>query len=161
MNVKNIGDFTILKKVGEGSLGTVFLAEHKFLKKTFVLKVLPEELAADNQFVTRFEKEVALVAGLDHPHIVLTHSASFAEGFYYLVTECVLGEDFEMMNLAKYLEKRKKPLSEEEIMQILGQVASALDYAHQEFETPILHLELESEQYCHRRKGRGPSCPTL
>ncbi|NNM43961.1 MAG: SUMF1/EgtB/PvdO family nonheme iron enzyme [Chlamydiae bacterium] len=155
MNVKNIGDFTILKKIGEGSLGTVFLAEHKFVKKTFVLKVLPEELAADNQFITRFEKEVALVAGLDHPHIVLTHSASFAEGFYYLVTECVLGEDFEMMNLAKYLEKRKKPLSEEEIMQILGQVASALDYAHQEFETPILHLSLKVNNIVIAEKAGG------
>ncbi|NGX37946.1 MAG: Serine/threonine-protein kinase pkn1 [Chlamydiae bacterium] len=121
-----LGDYEIIKELGQGMMGKVFYAEHRYLKKPFVLKVLPEELAQNPNFIQRFEKEVALLGVIDHPHIVKMDNVSSADGKYFLVTECV-GEG---LTLSQYLQE-KKQLAEEEIYCIAKQVASALDYAHQ------------------------------
>jgi formylglycine-generating enzyme required for sulfatase activity len=125
-----LGDYTIIKQIGQGSLGTVYLAEHRFMKRQFVLKVFPEELATDRSFIQRFEEEVALLASLEHPHIVKIHNISFGQGQYFLVTDCIVDELGETTNLAQHMISRGKRLEEEELFQILHQIADALDYAH-------------------------------
>lgn len=126
---KIFGDYTLIKPLGQGTLGSVFLAEHRFIKKTFVVKILPEELADDSGFVKRFEEEIGALAALDHPNIVKVHNVSRSDGHYYLVTDCIFGPKNEPTNLAEYL---RKNLTESEIYDILSQVASALDYAHKQ-----------------------------
>src|SRR5579872_4388397 len=126
-----LGDYTVLKQIGQGSLGEVLLAQHRFLKRNFALKVLPEDMSADKDFIQRFEREVGALAALDHPHIVKIHNVSAAEGRYFLVTDCVSDEKGEALNLSQYLGLMKERLSEEEIVKIVHQVASALDYAHE------------------------------
>lgn len=130
MNRDNIGDYSVIKQIGQGSLGAVFLAEHKFLKRPFALKVLPEELGGDRGFVQRFEKEVSEIAALDHPHIVKVHNVSYADGRFFLVTDCIVDVLGETTNLAEYLNLKDDPLPEEELVSIVRQVASAIDYAH-------------------------------
>lgn len=130
MQEQTLGDYRILKKIGAGPLGTTYLAEHRFIKKQFALKVLPEELAQDRAFIDRFEEEVVKLALLDHPHIVKVHNISFAEGLYFLVTDCVVDTLGETTNLAQYMASRKERLREEELVSVLGQVAEALDFAH-------------------------------
>ena len=130
MEQRVLGDYNLLKQIGQGSMGTVFLAEHRFMKKQFALKILPEELSSDRGFIQRFEEEVGLLASLDHPNIVKVHTVSFAQGAYFLVTECTVDSSGETTNLAQYLAARGDDLSEDEIYEILAQVASALDYAH-------------------------------
>ena len=125
-----LGDYQVIKQIGQGPLGTVLLAEHRFLKNPYVLKVLPEELSSDRSFIQRFEEEVALLASLDHPHIVKIHNISFAQGVYFLVTDCVVDELGETTNLAQYVLARGKPLEEAELLRLLRQLADALDYAH-------------------------------
>jgi formylglycine-generating enzyme required for sulfatase activity/tRNA A-37 threonylcarbamoyl transferase component Bud32 len=125
-----LGDYTIIKQIGQGSLGTVFLAEHRFMKKQYVLKVLPEELSSDRTFIQRFEEEVGLLASLDHPNIVKIHNISFSHGQYFLVTDCVVDELGETTNLGQYLLARNQRLDEEVIYRLLYELASALDYAH-------------------------------
>jgi formylglycine-generating enzyme required for sulfatase activity len=125
------GDYAIVKQIGAGPLGRVLLAEHRFLKSPFALKVLPEELATDRGFVSRFEKEVEGIATLEHPHIVKTHNVCFADGHYFLVTDCVVDSLGETTNLAEYLGSKPGPLSEDEVVKIVHQIAFALDYAHQ------------------------------
>lgn len=127
---KTFGDYVVLKQIGQGSLGTVFLAEHRFLKRQCVLKVLPLELSQDRAFIQRFQEEVAFLASLDHPNIVKIHNISFAEGHYFLVTDCIVDDLGETTNLAQYLRSRGSPLDEEEIFNILEQLSRALDYAH-------------------------------
>ena len=83
MDKKTLGDYSIIKEIGQGTLGHVYLAEHRFIKQHYVLKVLPEELATDRNFIQRFEKTVKVLAKLDHPHIVKVHNVSFAEGYYF------------------------------------------------------------------------------
>lgn len=125
-----LGDYEIIKQIGQGALGTVFLAEHRFIKKQFMLKVLPEELVSDRAFVQRFQADVGLLAALEHPHIVKVHQVSFSQGLYFLVSDCIVDEVGETTNLGQYLLSRGKGLQEEEAFSILHQVAEALDYAH-------------------------------
>jgi formylglycine-generating enzyme required for sulfatase activity len=127
---KTLGDYILLKTLGHGALGTVYLAEHKFLKKPFALKILPEELASDRGFVQRFEKEVHLLSALDHPNVVKIHNASFIDGQYFVVTDCIVDRFGETTNLAQYVTSHKEPLQEEEIVEIVRQIASALSWVH-------------------------------
>ncbi len=145
MDKKSLGDYTIIKQIGQGCLGTVYLAEHRFIKKHFALKVLSEDLASDKGFVMRFEKEMAALAQLDHPHIVKIHNVSFYNGFYFIVMDCLVDLYGETTNLADYLKLHHGKLQEAEIVSILSQVASALDYAHQKKigEQSLIHRGLK------------------
>src|ERR1700722_4162486 len=130
MQEQILGDYRVIKQIGQGTLGVVLLAEHRFIKKHFVLKVLPKELCQDRGFIDRFEEEVAKLAGLDHPHIVKIHNVSFAEGLYFIVSDCVVDSIGETTNLAQYMSGRKERLREDELLSVMEQIASALDYAH-------------------------------
>jgi|JI10StandDraft_1071094.scaffolds.fasta_scaffold04644_6 formylglycine-generating enzyme required for sulfatase activity len=131
MDKKTLGDYSIIKQIGQGTLGNVYLAEHRFVKQQYVLKVLPEELSTDRNFIQRFEKNVAALAKLDHPHVVKVHNVSFAEGYYFLVNDCIVDCFGETTTLTQYLSVNKQSLNENEIFELLTQVASALTYAHQ------------------------------
>lgn len=130
MDAKILGDYTLVKQIGHGSLGSVYIAEHRFMKKQVVLKVLPEDLSSDRAFIQRFEEDVGILAALDHPNIVKIKNVSFDQGQYFLVTDCVVDEIGETTNLAQFLLAKEHQLSEDEIYDILRQVAEALDYAH-------------------------------
>lgn len=127
---RSLGDYTIIKQVGQGSLGSVFLAEHKFMKRQYLIKVLPPELSEDRAFVSRLEEDVAILSQLEHPHIVKIHNVSYASGRYFLVVDCIVDEFGETTNLAQYLLSLNAPLKEEEVFSLLMQIAEALDYAH-------------------------------
>lgn len=127
---KILGDYILVKQIGQGPLGSVYLAEHRFIKKQYAIKLLPEELASERTFIQRFEEEVGLLATLEHPNIVKIHNVSFDLGHYFLVTDCIVDGFGETTNLAQYLIARGQPLSEDEIFEMLMQLADALDYAH-------------------------------
>lgn len=130
MEERTLGDYRIIKPIGQGTLGTVYLAEHRFMKRQYALKVLPEELASDRGFIQRFEEEVGVLASLDHPNIVKIYNISFSQGVYFIVTDCIVDDLGETTNLAKYMMGLRRSLEEDELFQILQQIAAALDYAH-------------------------------
>ena len=130
MNTFILGDYNVVKQVGQGTLGAVYLAEHRFIKKHYLLKALPEELSSDRSFVQRFEEGVQQLASLQHPHIVRIHNVSFSQGTYFLVTDCIVDSIGEMTNLGQYIADRHQRLSENDLVTILRQIADALDYAH-------------------------------
>ena len=123
-----LGDYYLQRQLGEGPFGQVFLAEHRFLKKLFALKILPEDL--DESFLRRFEQQVHAVAALDHPNIVKIHNVSYAEGRAFLVTDPIVDSLGETVNLERYLSLKGSMLAEEGICAILRQTAGALDFAH-------------------------------
>ncbi len=130
MSLRNLGDYTIVKQIGQGSLGNVYLAEHRFMKRQYAIKVLPEELSQNKGFIQRFEEEVGLIAALDHPHIVKIHNISYADGCYFLVMDCVVDELGETTNFAQYMAEQKNPITEENLYDWMKQIAGALDYAN-------------------------------
>lgn len=160
MDTRTLGDYKIIKKIGQGSLGTVYLSEHRFMRRQYVLKVLPEELASDRGFVQRFEDEVRRLAALEHPHIVKIHNVSYAHGVYFLVTDVVVDEIGETTNLAQFLSSASGPMSEKEVLSILRQVADALDYAHgmRQGEGAVVHrgLKLNNLLVGRGKQGQGP-----
>lgn len=130
MEVRSLGDYTLIKLIGHGALGSVYLAEHRFLKRQYALKILPEELSNDRAFIARFEEDIAAIATLEHPHLIRIHNISYANGLYFIVSDCVVDEFGEATSLAQHLAALGRKLEENEVMRILKQVASALDYAH-------------------------------
>lgn len=125
-----LGDYRLIKHIGHGSMGSTFVAEQRFTKKKYVLKVLPEELAQDRAFLQRFEEEIALLSQLEHSNIVKIHNVSFAQGMYFLVSDCIVDDMGETTNLSEFLRQRDKKLSQPEVLSLLQQVAGALDYGH-------------------------------
>ncbi|OGN70992.1 MAG: serine/threonine protein kinase, partial [Chlamydiae bacterium RIFCSPLOWO2_02_FULL_49_12] len=136
--IAKMGDYELLKEIGQGSLGKVFVAEHRFLKRPFVLKVLPDALSQDRGFVQRLEKEVAALAKIEHPHIVKIHNVSYFEGTYFLVTDCIVDSYGETTTLAQYLSSKDRPMNEAEILTVARQIAQALDAAY-----PVAHQGLK------------------
>ncbi|HSX26638.1 MAG TPA: bifunctional serine/threonine-protein kinase/formylglycine-generating enzyme family protein, partial [Chlamydiales bacterium] len=126
-----LGDYIIQRSLGQGAFGAVYLAEHRFIKRSFALKVLPEEICSNAGFMRRFEEQVGEIAALDHPNIAKIHNVSHSDGRYFIVTDPVCDSLGETMNLERYLELKGKSLNEEDWCDLLGQVASALDYAHE------------------------------
>jgi formylglycine-generating enzyme required for sulfatase activity len=131
MTQRQLGDYLLVQQIGRGSMGETFLAEHRYLKRLFILKVLPPELSSDPEFVKRFEKEVLSLSKLEHPHIAKIYNASFADGLYFLTSEPVLDSANHSTNLAQYFIKKHYRLSEEDVLHIARQLASALDFAHE------------------------------
>lgn len=158
MTSKSLGDYALIKELGRGSLGTLFLAEHRFLKRPFALKILPDDIIADPGFIERFEKEVAALSMLDHPHIVKVHNVSCSDGQYFLATDCILHEEGPALNLEKYLEMHPGRLKEETIYKIAYQIAEALDYIHAKKagEEPLAHRCLKLNNILIQEKEDGP-----
>lgn len=130
-DTRTFGDYSVIKQIGQGVMGAVYLVEHRFMKRQYVVKVLPEELGSDRSFIQRLEEEVDLLSSLDHPNIVKIHNVSFAQGQYFLVTDCIVDDVGETTNLAQYLSAQGQLLEENQVLHILRQIAEALDYAHQ------------------------------
>ena len=126
----SIGDFRILKVIGEGPLGTLYLGEHKFLKKRFAIKMLPKELSRDALFMQSFEAEIGKIALLEHMNLVKAHTVSKDGDSYFIVSDFISDAGGDSRNLSHYLGSLKVRLSEKEIISLLKQVAYGLDHIH-------------------------------
>jgi hypothetical protein len=118
-----VGDYRVTGRIGEGGMGAVFLAEERDTGRQVALKVLLEELAGNDEFRRRFERESRYASSLNHPNIVRLHEFGESDGLAYMVMEYVPGRDLTA-------ELAQGPLSPERTLQILEQVASALDAVH-------------------------------
>ncbi|MCX7805034.1 MAG: serine/threonine protein kinase [Planctomycetota bacterium] len=120
---KRIGPYRIIGKLGQGGMGTVYLAEHVEEGRRVALKVLPPDLARDEEFLERFRREARAVASLDHPNIVRCFGVGVSGGLHYIAMEFVEGKDVESI-----IEERG-PMSEGETLAVARQMAAALSAA--------------------------------
>jgi formylglycine-generating enzyme required for sulfatase activity len=158
MAQRQIGDYLLIRELGKGSMGETHLAEHRFLKRLFILKVLPPELSSDPEFIKRFEKEVLALSKLEHPHIAKIHNASSADGVYFLVSEPIVDAANHSTNLGQYFIKKHYRLPEEDILRIARQLASALDFAHESVlgSEPVAHGSIKLNNIVVRESKDGP-----
>src|SRR5881397_1443557 len=105
-------------------MGVVYRAQHVHLGRTVALKLLNPELAASEEFRERFIREARAAAELEHPNIVPVYDAGEVEGRLYLAMKFIEGTD-----LAHLLEEQG-PMAPERTMQVMDQLATALDAAH-------------------------------
>jgi Tol biopolymer transport system component/tRNA A-37 threonylcarbamoyl transferase component Bud32 len=128
-----LGPYLILELIGSGGMGEVYLAKDTRLARNVAIKILPMELARDAERVARFDREARLLAAMNHPNIATLHEIGEADGLKYLVLELVEGE-----TLSARL--RRGPLKYREALEIAGQVAAALEAAH---DKGIIHRDLK------------------
>ena len=123
-----IGDYEILSAIGKGGMGEVFRARDLQLKRDVALKVLPAALASDPERMGRFQREAEVLASLNHPNIAAIYGIAQEGPIRALVMELVEGES------------PKGPLPWDEAWKICGQIATALEYAH---DRPVVHRDLK------------------
>ncbi|WP_298862995.1 serine/threonine-protein kinase [uncultured Gimesia sp.] len=122
--IKTIGQYQLIKKIGQGGMGVVYLAIHSRLKKQVVLKLLLDKDWDNLDQTQRFYREMELVGQLDHPNIVKATDAGEADNTCFLVMEYLEGHDL------KTILKLDDPLSITAASSILRQVANGLQYIH-------------------------------
>jgi ABC-type transport system substrate-binding protein/predicted Ser/Thr protein kinase len=119
-----LAGFRVDSPLGQGAMGTVYSAEETSSGRRVALKLLAPELAHDERFRRRFLRETELAASLDHPHVVQTLASGEEDGTLYLAMAYVEGSD-----LRKLL-RREGRLEPERAIDLIEQVANALDTAH-------------------------------
>lgn len=138
-----VGPFRIIRMLGRGGMGDVYLAEHTGQSREVALKILPESFAADPQRVQRFRQEARAVMALNHPNIVTVYDMGASEVGYFLSTEFVEGETLRAR-------MAHDPVSITDAVEIAEQVAAALAYAHGK---GVIHRDIKPENIMLRPDG--------
>ncbi len=133
MRPTTIGSFQILRELGRGGMGEVFLARDTRLDRQVAIKALPAHLALDPDRLARFQREAKVLASLNHPGIGSIYGLEIVDGHQYLVLEFIEGE-----TLADTL--AGGPMASEETRRIAAYIAAALEAAH---EKGIIHRDLK------------------
>jgi serine/threonine-protein kinase len=128
--------YTILRVLGAGGMGTVYLAAHPRLPRQDALKVLPTQWTADPQYRERFLREADLSASLSHPNILGVHDRGEYDGQLWISMDYVGGTDASRL----VREHHPQGLPAGQAVEIITAVASALDYAHQQ---GLLHRDVK------------------
>ena len=130
-----IADFIIEKELGRGGMGVVYLSHQISLDRSAALKVLAENYAQNSEFVISFIKEARAAARLNHPHIVQAYAVGEDDGIYYFAMENVDGQ-----TMKEILEKNHV-IPVDQAVQIVQQIAEALDYAWKE--QRLIHRDIK------------------
>jgi serine/threonine protein kinase len=125
-----LGRYRILRLLGRGGMGEVWLAEDAQLRRQVAVKVLPSVFASDRSYLQDFEREAQSAAALEHPHILPIHDfgeqrTNGDEVVTYLIVPYIEGG-----SLLDRLRLAKGPFSSAEALSYLRQAAEAIDYAH-------------------------------
>jgi hypothetical protein len=144
--VRTLGGCRLLRKLGEGGMGTVYLAYQAAEGRQVAIKVLAESLAANPSYVDRFYREARSGASLNHANIVRTLAVGQDEatGLYYLVLEFVDGPS------ARQLLEQHGPLAVPDAVHIALDIARALEHAHSR---NIVHRDIKPDNILLTRSG--------
>src|SRR6058998_3471792 len=91
-NGTRLGRYEIRSKIGAGGMGEVYLAQDTELDRTVAIKILPENLASDQQRLQRFVQEAKAASALNHPHILTIHEIGTTGATRFIATEFIDGE---------------------------------------------------------------------
>lgn len=146
MNANTIaaGRYHVERKLGGGAMAEVFLAHDEELDRPVAVKVLDDQLAADESFRARFSREARVAAGLSHPNVLTVFDVGEADGQPFIVTEYVEG---------RTLEERLRadgPLPPNEVVRLGRQICAGLENAH---EHGLVHRDLKPGNLIERVDG--------
>ncbi|MDT5326057.1 MAG: serine/threonine protein kinase, bacterial [Mycobacterium sp.] len=128
--------YTIVRRLGSGGMGEVYLARHPRLPRQDALKVLRSEVSADGEYRERFNREADIAATLWHPHIVGVHDRGEFNRQLWISMDYVEGTDAGRLLRERYPDG----MPTAEVAEIITAVADALDYAHQR---NLLHRDVK------------------
>ena len=141
---KMIGQYEIIRPLGEGGMGFVFLARDPELHREVAIKVVRKELLDNSDFVSRFMREARLSARLNHPNIVTTYQVGTQDGAPYLVLELVEGSTL------RQLLQSPPPLTVVGALDVVAQCCEGLDAAAR---AGIVHRDIKPANIMVRRDG--------
>jgi len=137
MKGQKISDrYQIIKSIGEGGMANVYLAYDTILDRNVAIKLLRGDLANDEKFVRRFQREALSASSLAHPNIVEVYDVGEDNGQYYIVMEYIEGK-----HLKALLKKRGK-LTISEVVDIMLQITDGLSIAHDSY---IIHRDIKPQ----------------
>ena len=137
MKGQKISDrYQIIKSIGEGGMANVYLAYDTILDRNVAVKVLRGDLASDEKFVRRFQREALAASSLYNENIVEVYDVGEDNGQYYIVMEYIDGK-----HLKNLLKKRGK-LTIPETVDIMSQIASGLSVAHDQY---LIHRDIKPQ----------------
>ncbi|KAJ3132544.1 MAP/microtubule affinity-regulating kinase 3 [Physocladia obscura] len=136
---KHIGNYEILKTIGEGSFAKVKLAIHRLTKQRVALKIIDKDHLPDEYSLKNIHREAQIMRLLDHPNIIQLYEVMETKKELFLVLEYAVGGE-----LLDYIVARGR-LHEKEARKFFGQIASALEYCHV---LNIVHRDLKAEITC-------------
>ena len=137
--------YEIIKSIGEGGMANVYLAKDNILDRKVAIKVLRGDLAADNKFVRRFQREALSVSNLSHPNIVEIYDVGEEDGQHYIVMEYIEGK-----TLKQLLEKRDS-LTLPEVLDIMIQLTDGISHAHESY---IIHRDIKPQNIMIKDDGK-------
>lgn len=137
-------DFTILKKLGAGGMGTVYLTKHHDTGREVALKVISARLAGDSEFLGRFHRETQALIGLHHPHLANIIASGSAGSTHYLAMDHINGP-----SLAALL-KEYRALPEDYVLRLMRQVADCLHYVYTT--AGLVHRDVKPENILIQRQ---------
>jgi serine/threonine protein kinase/TolB-like protein len=138
-----LGRYEIRSPLGAGGMGEVYLAQDTQLDRAVALKILPAQLASDEQRMRRFEQEAKAASALNHPNILTIHEVGQADSIHFIATEFIDG-----VTLRQLIKRARMTLRE--TFDIIIQVASALTSAHA---AGIVHRDIKPENIMLRSDG--------
>lgn len=133
---ESFAGFKIVRLLGSGGMGEVYLAEHPRLPRRDALKILPADVSADEEYRARFNREADLASKLWHPHIVGVHDRGEHEGQLWISMDFVDGLDAARLLGSQF----PTGMPTGQAVRIVTAVASALDYAHRQH---LLHRDVK------------------
>ncbi|MFV0493520.1 serine/threonine-protein kinase [Mycobacterium sp.] len=128
--------YTIVRRLGTGGMGEVYLAQHPRLPRQDALKVVRPEVSADREYRERFHREADTAASLWHPHIVAVHDRGETDGRLWIDMDYIDGTDAGALLASQYPDGMPGP----EVVEIVTAVAEALDYAH---DKKLIHRDVK------------------
>jgi serine/threonine-protein kinase len=143
---RKLGDFALLRRLGQGGMGQVYLAEQISLKRKVAIKIMRPDVAFNATAFQRFRTEAEAIARVTHANIVGVYAFAEEDGIHYMALEYVEG-----CTLREYLD-RKGPLEVSLAVSILRQVAAALQRAS---ELGIIHRDIKPENILLTRRGEA------
>ena len=137
MKGQKISDrYQIIKSIGEGGMANVYLAYDTILDRNVAVKVLRGDLATDEKFVRRFQREALSASSLNHPNIVEVYDVGEDNGQYYIVMEYIEGKHL------KELLKKRGHLTITEVVDIMLQITDGMSVAHDSY---IIHRDIKPQ----------------
>lgn len=130
---KTIGGYVIEGQVGRGGMATVYLARQTSMNRVVALKILPKNFTQDESYYKRFEREVNIVAQLEHRSIVPVYDHGESEGQPYIAMRYMAGGSLDQKLV-------DGPMRAQDVLDVYAQIAPALDYAHSK---SVLHRDLK------------------
>jgi len=141
-----ISGYTLVRQLGEGGMGVVYLGEEASSRRQVAVKILPAKYATDPARLARFRREAQAASKLQHENIARAYAAGEENGQYFYVMEYVDGEPLDRML------GREKALSAKRALNIVVQVARGLDYAHR---NGIIHRDIKPSNIFVTPDGRA------